>query len=124
MMMSHSLGHSIPEMWPPRHPPAGTTVNLHIALKPHREDALIQRTLRGQPSRASEVHPRPFVLPCSYSYMHMVPAETPPTYPKTKFPSSSCIIGTLSNPSASGSHTRRSAPLWSQSSMATVGYTV
>ena len=41
MRVKHSWG-SIPEKWEHHgHPPAGATIDLHVALKPHHENALI-----------------------------------------------------------------------------------
>ena len=64
--MSHSLGHSIPEMWALRHPPVGTTVNLHIALKPHREDALINALYEASHPKHPKCVPEPL-----YSRAHI-----------------------------------------------------
>ena len=74
MRLKHSW-ESIPEKWECRgHPPAGTTIDLRVALKPHRENALIDALYEVSDPRRSKYVFLPLLhcdfthttLPCRY----------------------------------------------------------
>jgi hypothetical protein len=119
--MKHSW-HSIPERWEHHgHPHSGATIDLHIALKPHRDNALIDALYEVSDPK----HPKCVPVPlhrCTCSYMRMVyHTDMAPTYPRAKLQSSSRQIRTLLNSSFPGLHTTESTPLRFQSRTAAVG---
>ena len=66
MRMKHAWN-SIPENWESLgHPPAGTTIDLHIALKPHREDALVETLFEV----SDPAHPKYVVHYSAHGYTH------------------------------------------------------
>jgi tripeptidyl-peptidase-1 len=71
MRVKHVWG-SIPEKWECRgHPPVGTTVDLRIALKPHRENALIDVLYEISDPNHSKFVSIALLLLCVYSNLHV-----------------------------------------------------
>jgi hypothetical protein len=105
----------VPEDWEcSGHPPNGTTIDLYIALRRHRDDALI-RALRGQHSWASKVPllRHAFSLACTHVSRCSV-ADIVRIYPGSRSLSSSLRIQTLSSLSMPSSSTAACLPLLSQ----------
>ncbi len=120
MRVKHSWD-SIPDKWECQgHPPADTTIDLRVALKPHHDNALIDGLHKVSDPR----HPKyvcipllPFVHLLTCVYICCV-TDTVRTCPRSKSPSSSLLIRTHSSSSIPG---LRFHPLWSRSPMAGVG---
>ncbi len=90
-MRSKHSWESVPKKWECQgHPPLGTTIDLRIALKPHRESALIDALYEVSGPR----HPKYVfisLLPCMNSltqpYTYACLTDTVRTYPRSKSPS-------------------------------------
>jgi hypothetical protein len=123
MKVKHSWG-SVPNKWEYHgHPPDDAIIDLRVALKPHRENALIDALYEvSDPGHPKCV--RVFVsLVTLYAYLNASPANTDTvrTYPRSKSPNSLRPIRTQSNSSAPGWSTTMCPPLWSHSRTAVVG---
>jgi tripeptidyl-peptidase-1 len=68
---------TVPESWESLgHPPAGTTINLHVALKPVRESALIDALYEvSDPGHSKHVR----VLSTTPSLTHVLTSAAVPT---------------------------------------------
>ena len=97
MRVKHEWG-SIPEKWECQgHPPVGTTMNLRIALKPHRENALIDVLYEVSDPNHSKYVSIPLVL-CERLLKHSCYiVDTVRTCPRNKLPCLSLLIQTRSN---------------------------
>ena len=117
MRSKHSWS-AIPEDWEcSGTPPIGTTLNLHVALKPRREKALIHALYEvstpGNPKYTFSVtfsHTRTHVSRCS-------DADIVHTSPESRSPNLSLHIRTLSSSSIPGSSIAAYPPLPSQCRM-------
>lgn len=68
MRLKHSW-ESIPEKWECQgHPPIGTTIDLRVALKPHRENALIDALYEVSDPRRSKYVFIPLLL-CDFAHI-------------------------------------------------------
>jgi hypothetical protein len=120
MRSKHSWS-AVPEDWEySGHPPTGTTIDLYVALRPHREDALIQALYEvstpGNPKYV--VSTTPFLTAFSHACTHVSRrsvADIVRIYPGSRSLSSSLRIQTLSSLSTPGSSTAACLPLPSQS---------
>jgi hypothetical protein len=99
MRVKHSWG-SIPEKWEyHRHPPAGATIDLHVALKSHHENALIDSLYEVSDPK----HPKCVSVPLYRTGLRLLTnpsvanTDTARTYPRRKSPTSSRRIRTRSN---------------------------
>jgi tripeptidyl-peptidase I len=71
MRLKHSWD-SIPKNWEYQgHPPVGTTIDLRIAFKPHRENALIDALYEVSDPRHSRYVSIPLFSLCIYSHLRM-----------------------------------------------------
>ena len=102
MRIRHVWGF-IPEKWECQgHPPVGTTMDLRIALKPHRENTLIDVLYEvSDPNHSRYVSISLLLCVCllehSYAYTCSYVADTVRTCPRSKLPSLSLLIRTHSN---------------------------
>jgi hypothetical protein len=113
---------SIPEKWECQgQPPAGTTIDLRVALKPQRENALIDALYEISDPGHSKYVTIPLFLYVNLLIYICVVLDTVRTYPRSKSPSSSLRIQTHSNSSVPGLNTTRFRPLRSRSHMAGAG---
>ena len=99
MRVKHSWG-SIPEKWEYHgHPPAGATIDLHVALKSHHENALIDSLYEISDPK----HPKCVSVPLYRTGLRLLTnpsvanTDTARTYPRRKSPTSSRRIRTRSN---------------------------
>ena len=99
MRVKHSWG-SIPEKWEyHRHPPAGATIDLRVALKSHHENALIDSLYEVSDPK----HPKCVSVPLYRTGLRLLTnpsvanTDTARTYPRRKSPTSSRRIRTRSN---------------------------
>ena len=67
MQTKHSWN-TVPENWESSgHPPSGTTIDLYIALRPHRENALIDVLYEvSEPTHPRHVHHHSSARACSH----------------------------------------------------------
>ena len=120
MRLKHSW-ESIPENWECQgHPPVGTTIDLRVALKPHREDALIDALHEVSDPRHLKYVFIPLLLR-DVAHTTVYLKDTVRTYPRSKLPSSSLRTRTHSSSSAPGLHTMRFHLLRFRSRMAGIG---
>jgi hypothetical protein len=104
MRVKHVWG-SIPEKWECQgHPALGTTMDLRIALKPHRENALIDVLHEvSNPNHSKYVSIPAIVSPPAFTHTfmcicyHCYVADTVRTCPRSKLPGLSLLIRTHSN---------------------------
>lgn len=117
MRLKHSWA-SIPEKWECRgHPSSGTTIDLRVALKPHRENALIDALYEvSDPGRSKYVF-----IPLLLCGFNCIVSDTVRTCPRSKLPNSSLRTRTHSSSSAPGLHTMRFHLLRFRSRMAGIG---
>ena len=123
MRVKHSWD-SIPAKWEHHgHPQASATIDLRVALKPHRENALIDALYEvsdpKQPKCVSSplFHMRSRLLTDTST----TNADTARTYLRSKLLTLLPLIRTRSTSSVPGLHTMKCPPLRSQSRTAGVG---
>src|SRR6266446_81291 len=115
---------SIPEKWECQgYPPVDTTIDLRVAFKPHRENALIDTLYEvSDPNHSKYVS---ILLLFRVNLLTCVNiccvTDTVRTCPRTKSQSLSLLIQTHSNSLVHGLNTTRFHPLRSRSRMAGVG---
>ena len=110
MHIKHSWN-AVPKDWESLgRPPSGTTIDLYIALKPHRENALTDVLYEvSEPGNSRHVHRDSSAHACSHE-CHCSDADTAHTCPRNRSPSSSLRIQRRSSLLIPGSNTTAYPP--------------